>query len=160
MIKDIFAFRIIAVLWNKLVKRDLYLKAEYPKHNFSEDYVINIQNIYNSIKIGFIAIPLYHYVYNEDSLSANKDIRLRRITEENKNWQIIIAYLREKFGKNLEMFEPELSRRINGIKNKYMKNKELRFKRKLFILYPESRFWRKYFLVLIKKMIKFVLKIK
>ena len=160
VIKDIIAIRIIAGLWNKLVKRDLYLKAVYPKYNFSEDYVINIQNIYNSNKIGFIDIPLYHYVYNNNSLSANKDIWLRRLTEENKNWQIIIAYLREKYGKNLKIFEPELSRRINGIKNKYLQNKELRFKRELFKLYPESKFCSKYFLGLIKKMIKFVLKRK
>ena len=157
IIKDLISYRIKNCLWDRLVKKDLYLKVVYPKYTYQEDFVINIQILLNAKKIGYIDIPLYHHVYNDNSYTNNADNELRCVMEQNKNFQIIIAFLKEKYSKNLKMFEPELSSRVNGMKYKYMKNKELRFKRDLFKLYPESKFWRKYFLSLIKKTIKLIL---
>jgi len=139
IIKNVLSIKIKSFLFNKLVKKDLYLKALFPKYNRSEDYVISIQNIYNSEKIGYIDLPLYHYCFNTESLTNNQKLKINGRIEENKNWQILINLLKEKYT-NIKIFEPELSNHINNFKLEYIKDKELRGEMELFELYPESNF--------------------
>jgi len=153
IIKKLLSIRIKSVLWNKMVKRELYLKAEYPKYNRSEDYVISIQNIYNSNKIGYINFPLYYYYYNSESLSNNIKTKINGRIEENKNWCILINYLKDKY-ESLKIFEPELSNHINEFKKVYLKDNDLRKIKELFYLYPESKF----ILFLIKNITKKIMK--
>jgi glycosyltransferase involved in cell wall biosynthesis len=154
IIKNILSVKIKSVLWNKLVKRELYLKAYFPEFNRSEDYVITIQNIYNSNNTGYLDIPLYHYVYNDMSISNNKEKNIVGRIEENKNWQWVVNFLKEKYKGDLKIFEPELSAHVNHFKDIYVMNKNLRKNRELFKLYPESRYFRRLPFRLLKKIIK------
>jgi len=156
MIKDLLSIRAKAYLVNKLVKRKIYAQVVFPLCSNSEDYVITIQNVHNACKIGYINVPLYHYRYNAQSLSNNKERENTALLEENKNWHIIVSFLREKY-KTLHIFEPELSIRINSMKSKYSRNRILKKNKELFKLYPESNFlyWR--IVKFIKKMIKKIL---
>jgi hypothetical protein len=141
IIKNVLSVKIKSALWNKLVKRELYLLAEYPEYNCSEDYVITIQNILKAEKTGYIEKPLYHYRYNQFSLCNDPGNKINRRIEENKNWKILVAILKEKYGDRIEIFEPELSNHINNFKFIYLCDKNLRKMKELFCLYPESHFY-------------------
>ena len=156
IIKNILSYRINTYLFNKLVKKELYLCAEFPEYNHSEDYVITIQNIYNSGKIGYVDIPLYHYRYNPKSLSNNIEKKINGRIEENKNWHKVVDFLKEKYG-NIKIFEPELSNHINEFKDIYMSDKKLRRIKELFELYPESHYFLKSIIKKSKKLIKMIL---
>jgi len=163
VIKDILSIRINTYLFNKLVKRDLCLLAEFPKHSRGEDYVITIQNVYNSKKIGYVNKPLYNYRYNAHSLSNN--IKTNIITkvngriEENITWRMVISFLKEKYG-DLKIFEPELSLRINWLKEIYMFDRDLKKIKELkalLELYPETKFYRWIITERIKIILKMIL---
>jgi glycosyltransferase involved in cell wall biosynthesis len=139
IIKNIISYIASPHVWNKLIKKELYQLAEFPKLSNSEDYVITIQNIYNSNKIGYVNLPLYHYRYNAQSLSNDNERKITARIQENKNWGKVINFLKEKYG-SLEIFEPELSNRVNGFKLVYISDKDLRKNKELFNLYPESKF--------------------
>jgi glycosyltransferase involved in cell wall biosynthesis len=151
IIKNILSIQIKSVLWNKLIKRRLYEKAEFPKYNRSEDYVITIQNVYNADKIGYINIPLYHYRYNDKSLSNNRETYINGRIEENKNWYRVVDLLKEKYGNDLRIFEPELSNHINDFKFIYLTDKNLMFNKELYQLYPESGFYKNLLKIGIKR---------
>jgi glycosyltransferase involved in cell wall biosynthesis len=152
IIKNVISMKIYAYLFNKIVKREVLLTAEFPEYNRAEDYFITIQNIYNSNKIGYINTPLYHYRYYAASLSNNKETRVYGRIEESRNWNNIINYLKEKYG-NIKLFEPELSNHINYFKDIYFFDKEMRFNKELFSLYPESHYFRKQLIISILKKI-------
>jgi len=120
LIKNIIAIKSKAYLFNKLIKRDLLSIVNFPEDSRSEDYVITVQNIYNSQSIGFINDPLYNYRYNSLSLSNNEETKLRGLLEENKNWRLLLLYLKEKYN-NLSIFEPELGARLNSFRYLYNK---------------------------------------
>ena len=144
VIKDLLSFRINTYLVNKLVKRELYLQAEFPEDSRSEDYVITIQNVHNSEKIGYVNIPLYNYRYNAQSLSNKTDLKISGCFEENRNWCKALKYLKEKYG-DLKIFDPDLSNRLNWLRETYMFDaalKKIRGLNELFELYPKTNFYR------------------
>jgi len=162
IIKDILSLRVRTFLVNKLVRRDLYLQAQFPIYSRSEDYVITIQNIYNSKKTGYVDMPLYNYRYNAQSLSNNIEIMIRGRIEENRNWCILLNFLKEKYG-DLKIFEPELSNRINSFRKIYMQNNELRNTselNELFEIYRGMNFWYWSIVKQVKAKIKKILPIK
>jgi len=148
--------RIKVNLFNKLIRRKIFSCVEFPKYSCGEDFVVILQCIYNSNKIGYIDTPLYHYCYNSQSLTKSQKEEAVRQIEENKNWCVIVNYLREKYG-DVTVVEPELSNRINTFKKKYIMNKELRKSRELFDLYPESKFFKWFCMKLIEKIIRFII---
>jgi len=161
IMKKVLLVKIKSVVWNKLVKKEVVQLAEFPVYSYSEDYVITMQNIHNSSSIGYIDSPLYHYCYNEASLSEMKKQphiknNKRWHFEKNENWRILVKFLKDKYG-DLKIFEPELSNAINKLKKTYMKDKELRANKDLFLLYPESKYYQWSIKTLIKKPIKFLL---
>jgi len=140
IIKKLFCYNLRAYLVNKLIKRNLLLLTNFPELSRSEDYVISIQNIYNAQNIGYILKPLYHYCYNDLSLSQNKKNIIVGHIEMSENWHLLLDFLKDKYGK-LNIFEPELSNRINEMKIQYTKDiKDKELKKQLFNLYPESKF--------------------
>jgi len=156
LIKKIFSRKINAYLINKMINRKLLSLAIFPFNNRSEDYYITIQNIYNAVNIGYINIPLYHYIFNPHSLSNNKERIIKGYTEEINNWLLIILFIKEKY-KDLTIFNPELNNRINNFF--YLSNKY-----KLFDLYKELKYqfpntnyyiWKIYFIL--KQIIKVIL---
>jgi len=143
IIKDIISFRVRTYLVNKLVKKDLYFWVEFPEDSCSEDYVITIQNVCNSKKIGYINEPLYNYRYNAQSLSNNINTRVNARIEENRNWRRLINILMEKYD-NLNIFEPDLSNRLNWLKETYGADKDLKKIKELnelFKLYPNTNYY-------------------
>jgi len=143
VIKNIFSFKIRAFLVNKLVKRELYLRAKFPVYSRSEDYVISIQNVCNSKKIGYVGTPFYNYRYNMQSLSNNTETAVQGRIDENRNWRTLLIFLKEKYG-NLKIFEPELSNRLNSFRDMYMQNSELKKiseLNELFEIYKAKNFW-------------------
>jgi len=139
LIKKYFKNEINTYVWNKFIKRELLLLVDFPLYNFCEDFVITIQNIYNSHKIGSINIPLYHYRYNNQSLLNNRERLVAGRIEENKNINMVLKFLESKY-KNLKLFEPEISIRANKLKHIYISNRHLRKNKELFIFYPKSGF--------------------
>jgi len=150
-IKKIIKNSIKAYLCNKLLKKDILMNINFPIHSRSEDYAIIIQYIYLANKIGFLNLPLYHYYYNSLSLSNNKERKILGQNEEIQNWCFILNFLKSKYT-NLNIFEPELSNRINNIY--YTKHSDKLLKKKLIQLYPESRS----FLQTIKYLPKLIIK--
>ncbi|MCL2380187.1 MAG: glycosyltransferase family 2 protein [Treponema sp.] len=150
LIKKIINNQFKTNLFNKLVERKLLLLVKFPQYSKSEDCVIAIQYAHFANKIGFIDESLYHYCCNEQSLSNDKNRKKIGRFEENKNWCMAIDFLKEKYG-NIKIFEPELSIRINNLKQIYFMDKDLRTNKELFNLYPESMFY-------IKKLPKTIMK--
>jgi len=148
IIRKIIYNEIKTYLFNKFIKRELLSIINFPVYSKSEDYYITIQYIYNAEKICYIDDYLYYYRYNETSLTNNNDRKIKSHIEENKNWCLIIEYLKEKYIK-LNIFEPLLSNRINKLKYLYSQDKDLKDLKELFYIYPESGFfrWQIYFYI-------------
>jgi glycosyltransferase involved in cell wall biosynthesis len=144
MIKDIAVLKKLAcAVWNKMVRRDVLLKIQFPTQNYAEDRFITLQTIYYSDRIGYIEEALYHYRYNINSLTLDVHNNDRRIIEFYDIYILIINFLKEKYGRALDIFEPELSARINSVKMDLLANRRLRALRNTGELYPESHKWYK-----------------
>jgi glycosyltransferase involved in cell wall biosynthesis len=72
IIKDIAVKKKLAcAIWNKMVRRDVLLKIQFPTQNYSEDRFITLQAIYYSERIGYIEEALYHYRYYTNNQEVN-----------------------------------------------------------------------------------------
>lgn len=107
-------------LWNKLIRKKKIENVIFPMESYSEDMYISTQILYFSEKIGCINEPLYHYVYNASSLCYNEKYIHKRIVENYQICFLINQFLKEKFGENLDSFEPELSERFNKAKLRFL----------------------------------------
>jgi len=105
-------------LWNKLVKRTIYEKVEFPVDNFHEDLFISTQVLFFSNKFGYVSEALYHYTYNHFSQFNNKQQIWNRHREGKNNLKRIIHFLRINHGEDLSVFEPELSIRLANAKKR------------------------------------------
>ena len=123
----IFGFGNTKVLWNKLVKREIYEKAKFSKESNGEDCYITCQNLYYSNKVGYYPLPLYHQRQSKTSLTANKLIAQQRYEDRKANYNYIIEFCIEKFGHDLSFFEPELRKRMA-----YIEKQNPAAKRKFF----------------------------
>jgi glycosyltransferase involved in cell wall biosynthesis len=56
-------------LWNKIIKTEIYKKLDFPASSHYEDMPILIGAAFFSKKIGYLNKALYHYCYNEESLT-------------------------------------------------------------------------------------------
>lgn len=115
-------------VWNKLVKRDIYLSNNvfFPKANQWEDFVLTIQNIYYSERIGHLNSALYHYRFNSNSLTRDDKREIKRINEMYENLFIVTRFLQDKLGKDIVALEPQLSDYTNSFKIALMLIKETR----------------------------------
>jgi hypothetical protein len=128
-----------AAWWNKLTKRGIISRIDFPHANQSEDIPTIIQLIYYAENIGFMDDALYHYCLNPDSLSQATDRKQKRPEEVYANLKEAADFLIAKFrGKTASELEPELSNYINQVKIEHLLHKETRSIKKLFDLYPDS----------------------
>lgn len=83
-------------LWNKLIKSSLYYRVDWPeKISFGEDMAACVQILKNpSLKIGYVAKPLYHYRLNEKSLSQRVNTK-QDIENDYKLISILYSHLGE-----------------------------------------------------------------
>ena len=123
----IFGFGNTKVLWNKLVKREIYEKVKFSKESNGEDCYITCQNLYYSNKVGYLPSPLYHQRQSGGSLTTNKSIAQQRYEDRKANYNHIIEFCIEKFGHDLSFFEPELRKRMA-----YIEKQNPAVKRKFF----------------------------
>ena len=70
LIADLIRGADLSAMWDKIVKRDLYLcnNIIYPNANMLEDYPVVLQLLYYCNKIGYIDEVLYYYYYNSESI--------------------------------------------------------------------------------------------
>ena len=71
-LKDILLSKNISAIWNRLLKKDLYINhtIRHPiRDSTGEDIITLPKLIYNSKKIGNISKAYYHYIYNPKSMS-------------------------------------------------------------------------------------------
>lgn len=129
---------LICSLWNKLIKRDVLANVSFPHENYGEDMYLSTQLVYYARIFGYVDKPLYHYIYNVDSLCNNSAYSTQRLIDQYDICTRIIAFLNDKFCRQLNIFEPELSLRINKVKIRAFLNEESRRKRDVSGLYPAS----------------------
>jgi glycosyltransferase involved in cell wall biosynthesis len=101
--------------WNKMIKRSIYEKIEFPIAQQTEDRFITTQTLFFSKKIGYINLPLYHHRYNEISLTYDPKRVWIRYKERLINFKNIYNFLKCVHGHDMDAFEPELSKRQEGI---------------------------------------------
>jgi len=112
----ILAFSPGGVLWNKLVKRDIYEKIDFPIYGHAEDKYITTQILFFSRNIGYLNSAFYHYCFNKYSMVNNKIDEINKYNNIYNNFQNILTFLKTHYKEDLSIFEPELSRRIQNIK--------------------------------------------
>lgn len=106
------------VVWNKLVKREVYGKIHFPQLSNGEDSYITTQTLFFSKKIGYVNIALYHYRYNLFSLANHPKLARKRYLERLENYMQICGFLRKTHGGDLRLFEPELTAQMKRIESK------------------------------------------
>lgn len=159
-------------VWNKLVKRDIYFKNDvlFSSANQMEDFVLTIQNIYYSQRIGYLNKAMYHYRFVNNSLTWDPTRKIERINESYENLLFVTRFLENKLGKDIILLEPELSDYVNRLKVSIMMTKESRSIKKIeelrgfsnnFIFNKSSiiPFYHKVFLYLSTKNILFQYKL-
>ena len=112
----ILAFSPGGVIWNKLVKRNIYEKIDFPVYGHAEDKYITTQILFFSVNIGYINSAFYHYCFNKYSMVNNKIDENNKYNNIYNNFQNILTFLRTHYKEDLSIFEPELSKRIQNIK--------------------------------------------
>lgn len=97
-------------LWNKLVKRRLYINNEiiFPSDNKAEDGALMTQISYYAKSRGYIAKPLYYYYINPNSIccQSSEEACLDKLNQEVNNTNLKIEFL-----KNLgviDLFESDI----------------------------------------------------
>jgi hypothetical protein len=141
MIKQIVTWQKFSpAVWNKLVKRDIYQKINFPHANHSEDRQIIIQAIHYANKISYTKKNLYHYYKNENSLSNSSDRAkiLQRYLDEAEIAAWMIDFLCDNYSAYFNVFEPELSNYINSLKLHFAQEKAIRNFSIFHKLYPQS----------------------
>ncbi len=74
LIREFLTLKSTAAVWNKLVKRNLYVENPilYPKWNMGEDFALVLQLIYYAKdRISYLKEPLYYYFDNSESITRN-----------------------------------------------------------------------------------------
>lgn len=111
-------------LCNKLIRSDLLKNSGfvYPTHDFSEDYVYNIQIAMAARKIGYVPEPLYYYLKRVDSLvrSQKPECCAKREADDEANYQLVLSILEK--ANLLEQYREELIFHKLRRKNHYRNN--------------------------------------
>ena len=146
--------RISSAIWNKFVKREVLLQVKFPKAMLWEDLVLTIQLVVKAKKINYLSEAYYHHIYNTNSISQNKERKIKGLQEIIENLIFTINYCHEYLGPDFDKLEPELSACVNSFKYEGMFIKEIRNSNILSELYPDSSkelFNKKWKISLLKK---------
>ncbi|MCL1948037.1 MAG: glycosyltransferase, partial [Chitinivibrionia bacterium] len=103
----------VIVVWNKLVKREIYEKVVFSNYAFYGDQLVVCQTSYYSEKICSIQENLYHYRIRENSDSSSSAEKAERFYREWKtNIAHIIKFCKEKLVDDFRIVEQDFSRKI------------------------------------------------
>lgn len=90
LIRDISSPKLLGVLWNKLIRRDIVCNIHVPNLKYCEDWCICLSIFESATKISYINSAFYHYD-NTDTINS----LTRNISKESFNNRIqYIDYLR------------------------------------------------------------------
>ena len=109
----------------KMVKRSIYNGIIFPYNGYAEDKYITAQVFHKVKSTGFVNAAFYHYRYNPVSQRFNNKRQKNRYIGLKMNFNEIFNFLKNIYGNNLKIFEPELSIRKGKIKEEkisYQKN--------------------------------------
>ena len=100
ILRDLFRHTIAPSIWAKMAKRELYLNNEivYAKCNMAEDFVLSLQLLLNSKKIGFLNESLYYYFYNEQAMT--KQYSLSELLRKRDQLQANVYLIEEILKRN------------------------------------------------------------
>jgi len=125
-------------LWNKIVKRSVYEKINFPIYGCFEDKCILAQIVFFSNKLNYLNESFYHYIYNSSSIINNKKKRLNNFNEQKININNVILFLKSNYNENLDEFEPELSIRMNWLKKNDPSSLFNNFRRNIKKIIPQK----------------------
>ncbi|GBR75507.1 glycosyl transferase group 2 [Candidatus Termititenax persephonae] len=138
-IKNLLGNRTLHNAANKLVKREIYNQIIFPRYYASDDWVMAIQFAYYADNIGYVPEALYHYCFSAETDNNTWKRSADKISLDHyENFRIIVRFLEDKFGTNIEVLEPELSDAVNLVKYPFVENRKIRDLNKLVELYPRS----------------------
>lgn len=104
------------VVWNKLVKREIYTEIIFPKYSACEDTYITTQSLFFSKNIGYVSDPLYCYRYNTQSIIQSPRRKWKNYFEGKSNFIESYKFIKQKYNGDTSLFEPELSIAIRRAK--------------------------------------------
>ena len=96
--EDMIAMREMQSVWRYMFKREIYSKGvAFPRYNQGEDHALVVQLAYYSKSIYCIAQPLYHWRYNEESIthSSSAQTILSRFEGACANARQVESFLRQ-----------------------------------------------------------------
>jgi glycosyltransferase involved in cell wall biosynthesis len=105
-------------VWNKLIKKTIYDNITFPVYGYAEDSYITTQTIFFSKRIGYVNDYLYHQRFRQDSWVNNPGKGFERCRGAINNFKRVFRFLKKNHGKDLSMFDPELAKRIEWVKNR------------------------------------------
>jgi len=129
---------VTACSWNKIIKKRIYDNVIFSNTSYGEDKYTSLQTTYYAERIGEMNVAFYNYVKNADSMTENIKYDLKRRIELFDNYKLVIEFLTEKYGNDIELFEPELSDGINLLKLDIISHKKARRLRNINELYPAA----------------------
>lgn len=109
LIKDISSRKMLGVLWNKLVRKELFKDIKFPNLKYCEDWCTCVSLFEKSSHIKYVSHALYHYdtTVNENSLT-------RSINKSSFKYRMdYIDYLKS-IGFNMN-FPKEYNSQVTGI---------------------------------------------
>ena len=116
-------------LCNKLIKRELYFNNNvFPIEGISmwEDMIVTYRLVYYSKKIAVIPLPLYHYVFNGDSITSKEKFDKKIVQEQIKCAKIIDAFLKSNGKDEYEKYYLQIQFLMFMSKLPYLLNKQIR----------------------------------
>ena len=98
------------MLWNRLVKKEVFDQVVFYPESMGEDVSISTQLYYYADKVAYLCKPLYHYnqFTNVHSVSARSN--QQNIADMEANYRHIARFLKEKFGHQIK-FEKEFQKK-------------------------------------------------
>jgi glycosyltransferase involved in cell wall biosynthesis len=129
-------------VWNKLFLKEILLKVSFPTYGKYEDRVITQQALYYAKKPGKIAYPLYHYNFNQESITNNTANNYQTLFEWQQNIILVIKFLKEKLKDDFIKKSDNINCYVNNFKLQVSLDKGIdEDKKKLLCdFYPESKF--------------------
>ena len=106
MIKD----NLQGFLVNRLFKRHLFNGVVWPDYALREDVVTSIQLFLNAESYGYEHSILYHYRFNEDSISSSNKNRYRLIREVYENFKKLDTTLKSR--PDYDLYRPAMAKML------------------------------------------------
>lgn len=115
-------------VWNKLIKRSLYLDILYPKYNMGEDMCITLQIYSKQPRISYEGQYLYYYFVNPESImnKVTKETTVRNFNQLKENVDCLVTGLKQN-GTYLQnkKYTDYLYYRTSNILLPFIKDKEV-----------------------------------